>query len=96
MTTVNCVYPWGGSSFCFPWLWSAEPTLCEVRLQGAAHAYTRQLTGVNVVGGVFSPALSAGKNREPLPTTIQGNFQVREKKAKDKMCNYSGHCFIYT
>lgn len=83
VSTVNCVYPWGVSSFNFPRIWSTEPTLWEVRLQWAAHVYTRLLRGV-VVGRVFTPALSVGKNSkaQPLPTTTQSNSQGQGEKSQ--------------
>ena len=85
VSTVNCVYPWGVSSFSFPRIWSTEPTSWEVRLQWAAHAHTRLLRGV-VVGRVFTPALSAGKNSkaQPLPTTTQSNLQGQGEKSQGR------------
>lgn len=95
MTTVNCVYPWGMSSFNFPWLWSTYHVKwgCSGQLMhtpGSSQEVVLEGPLVLFFQGnrTVKPNLS-----QPL---LQVTGRVREKKARDRVCNYSGPCFIYT
>lgn len=92
VTTDSCAFPWVWAAFCFPgsalqkqhrerWGCRGQPT----HTPGSSQA---------LLLVAFSPAFSTEKKQQSL-TTLQVTCTVREKKAEDKMCNYSEHCFIY-
>lgn len=100
VTTFNCVYHWGmrvWAVLTFPGSGLQIPH--RVR-QGCSGEPTHTPSNSQEVMSEGPLVLLCQWERTVKPNHFQPLIKVacrvREKKAKDKMYDYSGHCFIYT